>query len=35
MGWLGTVKGAINDVPEDDYVVPIGGKRRSCVPARM
>jgi pyruvate dehydrogenase E1 component beta subunit len=24
MGWLGTVKGAINDVPEDDYTVPIG-----------
>jgi len=24
MGWLGTVKGAITDVPEDDYVLPIG-----------
>lgn len=24
MGWLGTVKGAINDVPEDEYLVPIG-----------
>lgn len=24
MGWLGTVKGAINDVPEEDYVVPLG-----------
>jgi len=24
MGWLGTVAGSITDVPEDDYVVPIG-----------
>ncbi|MBV5323880.1 MAG: alpha-ketoacid dehydrogenase subunit beta, partial [Rhodospirillaceae bacterium] len=24
MGWLGTVQGSINDVPEDDYVVPFG-----------
>ncbi|MGD9811612.1 MAG: alpha-ketoacid dehydrogenase subunit beta [Sphingobium sp.] len=24
MGWLGTVKGSITDVPEGDYVVPIG-----------
>jgi pyruvate dehydrogenase E1 component beta subunit len=24
MGWLGTVKGAINDVPEEDYVIPLG-----------
>lgn len=24
MGFLGTVKGAITDVPDDDYVVPIG-----------
>ncbi len=24
MGWLGTVQGAINDVPEDSYVVPFG-----------
>jgi pyruvate dehydrogenase E1 component beta subunit len=24
MGWLGTVQGAINDVPEDPYVVPFG-----------
>jgi len=24
MGWLGTVKGSITDVPEDDYIVPIG-----------
>lgn len=24
MGWLGTVKGSITDVPESDYVVPIG-----------
>ena len=24
MGWLGTVKGSITDVPEGDYIVPIG-----------
>ncbi len=24
MGWLGTVKRAINDVPEEDYVIPLG-----------
>jgi pyruvate dehydrogenase E1 component beta subunit len=24
MGWLGTVKGAINDVPEEDYTIPLG-----------
>lgn len=24
MGWLGTVQGAINDVPEDSYEVPFG-----------
>ncbi len=24
MGWLGTVQGSINDVPEDDYTIPFG-----------
>jgi len=24
MGWLGTVKRAINDVPQEDYIVPLG-----------
>ncbi len=31
MGWLGTVKGSIADVPEGDYVVPIG--KAACVRA--